>query len=69
MKRRETLQAALSGERLAEFETCRDILLEDGQRELSVQKVLSAAMQIMIGFKQMGGILTYSFHDGRTKED
>lgn len=62
-----SLQVNLTGERLGEFEAVRDILLSLGVKEsdLSKQRVLSAALQTLIGFHEMGGELTYRWVDGR----
>ena len=64
------LQVTLTGPRLAELETCADILKDMGvEGPMTRQRVISCAMQVMIGFRQLGGVITYSFDDARTAED
>ena len=65
----ESLQVALTGERLGEFEAVKDILLSLGVKEsgLSTQRVVSAALQTLIGFHGIGGELTFKWVDGRAK--
>ena len=64
-----SLQVSLTGERLDEYEACRDILISIGVDDsaLSTQHVVSAALQTLIGFHGVGGELTYKYVDGRYK--
>ena len=64
-----SLQVGLTGERLDEYQTCRDILLSLGVKEnkLSVQRVMSAAFQALIGFHASGGEVSVKWTDGRLK--
>ena len=64
-----SIQVNLTGERLGEFEAARAILLSLGVKdsELSKQRVLSAALQVLRNFHDMGGELTYRWVDGRLK--
>ena len=67
---RETaVQVTMTGERVTELETCADIMREGGMTgKLSRQRILSCAMQVMIAFKQSGGVITYEFSDKRLLE-
>ena len=64
-----SLQVNLTGDRIDEFERARAILLSLGVKDsgLSNQRVLSAALQVLIGFHEIGGELTYKWIDGRAK--
>ena len=63
------MQTCLTGERIEEFEEVRNILISLGVQEstLSVQRVMSAAFQALIGFHAIGGKLSLKFTDGRLK--
>ena len=63
------LQTCLTGERLDEYEACRDILISLGVKDskLSVQRVMSAAFQALIGFHASGGEVSVKWTDGRLK--
>ena len=66
------LTVSLTGERVLEFETCRDILESIGVTSINLtpQRVLSAALQVMIAHKQHGGEIIFHFDDARrTPED
>ena len=60
----------LSSERVEEFETAQDVLRDMGvpEKELTGQRVVSAAMQTFIAYVQNGGKVTYEFIDHRTAE-
>ncbi len=62
------LQTCLTGERLGEFEACRDILLSLGVKDsdLSVQRVMSSAFQALIEFHKIGEV-SVKWVDGRLK--
>ena len=62
-----SLKISLTGERIDEYQRARAILLGLGVKEsgLSTQRVISAALQTLIGFHDVGGELTYRFVDGR----
>ena len=64
-----SLQVGLTGERLDEYQTCRDILISLGVKDsdLSVQRVMSAAFQTLIGFHASGGELSLKWTDARYK--
>ena len=66
---KESVQVCLTGDRIGELEAVRAILLSLGVKEsgLSTQRVVSAALQTLIGFHGIGGELTYRFVDGRLK--
>ena len=59
----------LTGERIGEFEEAKAILLSLGVKGkgLSNQRVLSAALQVLIGHHEIGGELTFRWIDGRVK--
>ena len=63
------MQTCLTGERLGEFEACRNILLGVGvkDKDLSVQRVMSAAFQALISFHASGGEVGVKWIDGRLK--
>ena len=65
------LTVSLTGERVLEFETCRDILESIGVTSINLtpQRVISAAMQTLIAHKQNGGEITFHFDDARTSEE
>ena len=65
----ETVHVVLTGDRLDEFERVKAILLslDVKGKELSNQRVISAALQTLIGFHEIGGELSYRFVDGRLK--
>ena len=65
----ERLQTCLTGERLGEFEAAKAILISLGVEEssLSVQRVMSAAFQALIGFHASGGELSLKWTDARYK--
>ena len=52
----------LTGDRIQEFERAKRILLSlgVGRKGLSNQRVLSAALQVLIGHHEIGGELTFS---------
>ena len=62
------LQTCLTGERLGEYEACREILLSVGVEEskLSVQRVMSASFQALIEFHKIGEV-SVTWADGRKK--
>ena len=59
----------LTGERIPEFERAKRILLSLGVKKkgLSNQRVMSAALQVLIGFHESGGELSFTWVDGRAK--
>ena len=61
---------ALTGERLTELETVKDILREWGvaEQHITNQRALSAAMQVLIANHHNGGELVFHFVDGRSPE-
>ncbi len=63
------MQTCLTGERIEEFEEVRNILISLGVEEskLSVQRVMSAAFQTLIGFHGTGGELSVKWTDARYK--
>ena len=63
------LQTCLTGERIEEFEACRDILLSVGvlDKDLSVQRVMSASFQALISFHASGGEVSVKWTDARYK--
>ena len=63
------LQTCLTGERIEEFEEVRNILLSLGVKKkgLSNQRVMSAALQVLIGHHEVGGELSFKWVDGRAK--
>ena len=63
------MQTCLTGERIEEFEEVRNILISLGVEEskLSVQRVMSAALQVLIGHHEVGGELSFKWVDGRAK--
>ena len=62
------MQTCLTGERLGEFEACRNILLSLGVKDcdLSVQRVMSAAFQALVEFHKVGEV-SVKWVDGRLK--
>ena len=62
------LQTCLTGERLGEYEACREILLGLGVKDsdLSVQRVMSSAFQALIEFHKIGTV-SVKWADGRLK--
>ena len=63
----ESLHVVLTSDRIEEFDKAKEILIGLGVKEsgLSNQRVLSAALQVLIGFHGIGGVLTYKFVDRR----
>ena len=63
----ESLHVVLTGERIDEFDRAKEILLALGVegKEPSNQRVVSAALQVLIGFHGIGGVLSYRFDDAR----
>ena len=62
-----SLQVVLTGDRLDEYEQCREILVSLGvdNAGLSTQHVMSAALQTMLAHHKVGGKVDYRFNDGR----
>ena len=62
------LQTCLTGERLGEYEACREILLGLGVKDsdLSVQRVMSSAFQALIELHKIGTV-SVEWTDGREK--
>ena len=65
------LQVTLTGERKQEWSACRAILQRHGvtANDLTVQRVISAAMQTLIQMDNQGVAINYAFVDGRTAEN
>ena len=63
------LQTCLTGKRIEEYEEVKAILISLGVKEssLSVQRVMSAAFQTLIGFHGTGGELSVKWTDARYK--
>ena len=59
----------MTGDRIEEFEEVRAILVSLGvkDKDLSVQRVMSAAFQTLIGFHASGGELSPKWTDARFK--
>ena len=64
------LQTCLTGDRIEEFEEVRAILVSLGvkDKDLSVQRVMSASFQTLISFHAGGGQLSPKWTDARYKE-
>ena len=68
--RDDTKVITLSGERLGELETVKTILLGMGltEKQVTDQRAISAALQVLITNHHNGGELEFHFVDGRSPE-
>ena len=70
-KHKDTQSVTLTGDRLVELGICRQMLAATGipVEELSYQKVLSAAMQVMMAHLKNGMKICWEFDDARHRNN